>query len=257
MNFSFAGLEWLRPEAAWALPLALLLLAVGRWSLARRRSALGALVHERQLSRFVPGFSPARAALRVTLAGLATLLLGVSLVGPVRGHSLREVVSTGVDLVVCVDTSRSMLARDVRPDRLTRARREVAGLLDVLGSDRVALLAFSGDAREIAPLTHDRAALGQLLEGVSVVDNRLGGTSLAAALRRALDLFDGRSGSSEAIVLITDGEDLAGEGAAVAADARARGIRVFVVGVGTTDGGKIPVVGADGGEGFRSEEQHV
>jgi Ca-activated chloride channel family protein len=246
-------LEWLRPAWAWAPAVGLLVLALGWWGLARRRRERARFVERGQLARFLPGFSGARAAARVALAALATVLLGLSLIGPVRGHTLREVKTSGVDLVVCIDTSRSMLARDVRPDRLTRAKREVLGLLDRPGSDRIALIAFSGDAREVAPLTHDRVALKQLLERVTPDDNRMGGTSLASALERALAMFDGRTGSSEAIALVTDGEDLAGEGLRMAQQAQARGIRVYVVGVGTEGGGKIPIADERGGERFLAD----
>ena len=250
-----SAVEWLRPWAAWAPLIGILVLIHGLCSLARRRRERGRFVDRAQLARFLPGFSGKRAGVRVGLAAAATALIGVSLVGPVRGFTLREVRSSGLDLVVCLDTSRSMLARDVRPDRLTRAKREIQGLLDRLGGDRVALIAFSGDAREVAPLTHDRAALRQLLERVTPEDNRLGGTSLASALERALEMFDGRTGANEAVVLVTDGEDLTGEGLRMAAQAHERGIRVYVVGVGTEGGGKIPVVDEQGGERFLADKE--
>lgn len=244
------GFELLR-AALWPLVLsAPVLLALGAFALAARARERAALVAPRRMARFLPGYSENRARLRVALACAGALLLAVSALGPVRGYTEREVRRRGVDLVVCIDTSRSMLARDVRPSRLERARREVRGLLERLAGDRVALLAFSGDAREVAPLTHDYSTLATLLGEVSPADNRKGGTDLAAALERALALFDGRTGNHEAIVLITDGEDLEGEGAAMAREAERRGIRVFVVGVGTKEGGKIPAVLADGSEGF-------
>jgi len=255
------GFAWLRPEAAWAPAIGLLVLAVGAFGLFARKRERERLVRGSQLQRFLPGFSQARAVARVMLASLAVLLLGVALIGPIKGYVLREVRSEGLDLVVCVDTSRSMLARDVRPDRLARAKREVAGLLDVVGSDRVALVAFSGDARQIAPLTRDRAALAKLLERVSPEDNRLGGTSVAAALERALSLLGdeggGIAGAGQAIVLVTDGEDLAGQGLEVARRAGARGVRVFVVGVGTEEGGKIPIAGPRGAERFLADTEGV
>jgi Ca-activated chloride channel family protein len=254
-----AALSWLRPEVAWAPALALVVLGIGGLGLMARRRERERLVHAAQLARFLPGFSRARAAARVSLASGGVLLLGVALIGPVRGYVLREVSMQGLDLVVCIDTSRSMLARDVRPDRLERAKREVTGLLDVMGADRAGLIAFSGDAREIAPLTHDRSALKKLLERVSPDDNRLGGTSVAAALERGLEMLDGAgdadrvAGDGRAIVLVTDGEDLAGKGLAVARTASARGVRVFVVGVGTVDGGKIPVRDESGAEFFLTD----
>jgi Ca-activated chloride channel family protein len=133
-----------------------------------------------------------------------------------------------------------MLAQDVRPDRLTRAQRELAGLLDRLKGDRAALLAFAGDVREVAPLTHDRETLKSFLATLSPDDNLKGGTDLGGALTRALELFDGKTGAHEAIVLVTDGEDLSGQGLEVARQAAERHIKVFVLGLGTEGGGKIP-----------------
>jgi Ca-activated chloride channel family protein len=218
--------------------------------LAARAREREALVAAPRLARFLPGFSRNRARARVGLATAGTLLLAFSVMGPVRGYTEREVRQRGVDIVVCLDTSRSMLSRDVRPSRFDRAKREIRGLVSRLAGDRVALVGFSGDAREVAPLTHDRSTLLALLDDASPADNRKGGTDIAAALEKALELFDGRSGNHEAIVLLTDGEDLEGEGAKVARDCAERNIRVYVVGVGTEEGGKIPAILADGSEGF-------
>ena len=244
------GFEFLRPGLFALLGAALLVLAAGGWGLARRRAELARLVAAERQTRFLPGYSRTRAVVRLLFACAALALLGLSATGPVRGYTFHDVARRGVDLVVCVDTSRSMLARDLRPSRLERARREVLGLLDLMRGDRIALVAFSGDAREVSPLTHDRATLAGLLPHVRPDDNRLGGTSLAAAIDHGLSLFDGRTGGHEAIVLLTDGEDLTGEGAARAVEAADRGIRVYVVGVGTEAGGKIPVTDARGRMSF-------
>ena len=244
------GFDFLRPQLALLLLLSGLVLVVGLYGVSRRRADLRRLVERPALARFAPGLSWRRSLLRLGFASLGLLLLALSAIGPVRGYTERQAIRRGLDLVLCLDTSRSMLAQDLRPSRLERARREVLGLLEELSGDRVALIAFSGDAREVAPLTHDRATLASLLDYVRPEDNRLGGTNLAAALEQALSLFDGRTGSHEAIVLLTDGEDLEGRGAEVAQAAADRGIRVYVVGLGTEGGAKIPVRNAAGGEGF-------
>ena len=237
---TWLGFELLRPaQFAWllAVPLAL---GLGLWALRARRRARRRLVAAHQEAHFLPGFSRARARARVALVTLAVFFAGVALLGPVRGFTLREVPRRGLDLVVCVDTSRSMLVQDLRPDRLTRTKREVTMLLDRLKGDRVALLAFSGDTRDVSPLTDDRRTLKWFLDALSTEDNVRGGTDLGAALGRGLELFDGRTGAHEAIVLLTDGEDLEGKGLEVARQASERGIRIYVVGMGTVAGGKIP-----------------
>lgn len=245
------GFDLLHAERAPWLLLAPAVLAVGLWGLAARRRARARLVAERHRARFLPGFSANRATARVLLAATALVLAGFALLGPVRGYTLREVHRAGLDIVVCFDTSRSMLVEDVRPNRLERAKREVIGLLDELEGDRIALVAFSGDVRDVAPLTHDRETMRLFVESLSPDDNLMGGTNLGAALEHALELFDGRTGAHEAVVLLTDGEDLEGQGLAVAERAAEQGIRVFVVGMGTPDGGKIP----EGSRGFVRNER--
>ena len=244
------GFDAISPELAWVALAGPAVLLAGGAGLAARARERRLLVSERNEPLFVPRFSPGRARLRVLLAALGAVLAGVAAVGPVRGYTLREVRRKGLDLVICVDTSRSMLVQDLKPDRLTRAKREIAGLLDRLQGDRAALLAFSGDVREVAPLTHDRATLTAFANTLTPDDNLLGGTDLGGAIDKALSLFDGRTGAHEAIVLITDGEDLEGRGLEAAKRASERGIRVYVVGMATAGGGKIP----EGGRGFVRDE---
>lgn len=248
------GFDLLRPAQLVWLAAAPVLLLVGLWSLRRRRTELERLVDARHARRFLPDFSRRRAAARIVLASLALALAAFAATGPVRGYTARAVQRRGLDLVICIDTSRSMLVRDLRPDRLTRAKREVTGLIERLRGDRVALVAFAGDARDVSPLTHDRTTLRALLERVDTEENVKGGTDLGAALNHALQLFDGRSGAHEAIVMLTDGEDLEGRGLEAARTAAERGIRIYVVGMGTDGGGKIPQVSSDGRESFVADE---
>jgi len=247
---SWFGFEVLHPAWALALLAVPLLMALGWWALRARARARAALVSQRQLARFLPLFSENRARVRVALATLGALFLALALVGPVRGYTLRDVQRKGLDLVLCLDTSRSMLVQDVKPDRLTRAKREINGLLAELDGDRAALLSFAGDVRDVAPLTHDRDTLAVFVDAQSPEDNLRGGTDIGGVLEQALTLFDGRTGAHEAIVLLTDGEDLEGRGLEVARKAQERGIHIYVVGMGTALGGKIP-----DGRGFLRDEE--
>ena len=247
---SFLGFDFVRPQLI-LLALAVPILAIlGGLALAARRRARRALFDERHEARFVAGFSLTRSRLRLTAACGGLLFLALALTGPVRGYTLREVQRKGLDLVVCLDTSRSMLVQDLKPDRLSRAKREIGVLLDKLKEDRAALVAFSGDVRDVAPLTRDSETLRWFLEALSPDDNLKGGTDIGGALSHALELFDGRTGAHEAIVLLTDGEDLEGRGLEVAREAAERGIRIYIVGMGTGVGGKIP----ESGGGFVRDE---
>lgn len=244
------GFDLLRPWLLAAVLLGPLVFVVGVFGLRARARDRARLVDPQQEPRFLPRFSESRARVRVVLAAAAAGLCALALIGPVRGYTLRDVQRKGIDLVICVDTSRSMLVQDLKPDRLSRARREVIGLLDKLQGDRAALLAFSGDVRDVAPLTHDRATLKAFANTLSPDDNLRGGTDIGAALERALQLFDGRTGAHEAIIVLTDGEDLEARGLEVAKLAHARGIRIYMVGMATALGGKIP----DGPRGFVKDE---
>lgn len=246
----FLGVEVLYPAALWWALLAPVVFAFALLGWRRRTREREMLIAAHLVDSVLGGYSTNRALARVLLAGAATVGIAIALIGPVSGFSLREVQRKGLDLVLCIDTSRSMLVQDLKPDRLTRARREIVGLLEHLQGDRAALLAFSGDVRDVAPLTHDRSTLEIFVDTLSPEDNVRGGTDIGAVLDRALSLFDGRTGAHEAVVLLTDGEDLEGKGLAVAKTAKERGIRVYVVGMATEDGGKIP----DGARGFVRDE---
>lgn len=236
------GFELLRPGLAPLLVAAPALALLALWSLGARRRARRLLCDARHEPTLLAGFSANRACARVALAVGALVLLVAALLGPVRGYTLREVERKGLDIVVCIDTSRSMLVRDLDPEvsRLEKARQQIRLLLERLDGDRVALVAFSGDARDVSPLTRDLNTVRWFLPALTPEDNRRGGTDVGLAIEHALELFDGRTGAHEAIVLLTDGEDLEGRGVEAAELAAERGIRVYVVGMGTPEGGKIP-----------------
>jgi Ca-activated chloride channel family protein len=182
-----------------------------------------------------------------------TLLLGLGLVcwmDPRLGDEPVAVERRGLDLILCLDTSRSMLARDLEPTRLARALQDIRAVLPELrGGDRVGLVAFAGDARLWIPLTHDLDSFRGLLGEVDTDTVKLGGTDLAAALRKALEVADPDDAQTTAVVLLTDGEDLAGAGRQAAGELAARGIVVHAVGYGSSMGSKITVA-AEGSEAF-------
>ena len=249
------GVDWLRSELALVLATALVPLALCLWELPRRLRSLRLVADPRHLRRLFPGLAGTgddalgwlrrRAWLRASLVAGGVALVGLAWMGPIRGFALVPVEQRRIDVVVALDTSLSMLVEDVEPNRLERAKVEIGALLDAMTGERVALLVFAGGARDVAPLTADLDTVRYFLERLSPEDNRRGGTDLGAALNLALERFNG-GGSSEAVVLVTDGEDLTGEALAAAEVARERGVRVHVLGMGTAGGGKVP----DGEGGF-------
>ncbi len=209
--------------------LPLLLLAPAAWLLFARTDRARARKLERALG---PRFPVGRRRFALVTAGV---LLGlVAILGPAWGAAEGDV--QGADLVVCLDVSRSMLARDVTPDRLTRAKAEIKALAAGAKGDRLSLVVFAGEARAIVPLTEDMASFAELVNLADPTSVGRGGTDLGAALEAALEVLQGRPGG---VILVTDGEDLGGRGLAAAKSLGERGNAVHCVGLGTELGSKI------------------
>jgi len=143
-----------------------------------------------------------------------------------------------------------MLARDLAPSRLQRARRTLQELARHARSDRIALVAFAGEARLMAPLTRDGDSLAEVAELVDTLTVQRGGTDLAAALELCATALGEATGEHEVIIVLTDGEDLEGRGQRTAQTLAERGITVHCVGFGSAEGARIPVQQGDGAEVF-------
>jgi len=240
---SLAQTAFVNPEGfLWLLVPALaaaLLVLEARW----RRGALRRLADAALLARIAPGVLGARTTLRATLVLLAMALVAVALADP-RGRTTgAEVEQRGVDLMVVVDVSRSMLAEDVAPDRLGRARQFAEDLVEALGSDRVGLVEFAGVPAVRCPLTFNHRAFLTQLSLLSPKSSARGGSMLGDAIRLAAESLDG-DGGGRAIVVLSDGEDMESEPVEAAAAAyRERGIRTIAIGIGdSAEGARIPIV---------------
>jgi len=163
-----------------------------------------------------------------------------ALAGPQWGEKLQDVSRQGVDIIIAMDVSRSMMVEDVKPNRLERARREVADLMRVVSGDRIGLVAFSGNAFLLCPLTLDYGAVDMFLSQINPDVIPSAGTDLGQAIDKAAASFDKESGADKVIVLVTDGEDNEGRGLAAAKKAAEQGVRIFVFGMGDTAGGPLP-----------------
>ncbi|MBN1556900.1 MAG: VWA domain-containing protein [Lentisphaerae bacterium] len=236
-------------EYPWILYLLWLVPAAGLGWLAvarRREQALARLVALPMQARLRPGGSRARPAAQAAcmLSGLFLALLAAA--RPQWGARDEVVFRRGRDLVIALDVSRSMLADDVRPSRLARAKADLMDLIRDLRGDRAALVAFRHKAVLLCPLTTDYGFLRQALDGADIGSAPRGETDLGAAIRASLDAFQSRSASHKAVILISDGEDLQGNALAAAAEAAERGIPIFTVGIGAREGSRIPDPGGDG-----------
>ncbi len=234
-------MQWRDPLslAALALVPALALFLVA--SLRRRRQALEAFIAGGLLPAVAPDLDPRRRTVRAVLLCAAVLALAVALGGPMWGFRWQQVQREGIDLLVAIDTSRSMLATDVKPNRLARAKLAVQDLLTQIGGDRVGLIAFAGTAFLQCPLTLDFGAFTQSLDAIDAGIIPRGGTSLASAIDVALAGFEGREAEHQALILITDGEDNSGDVKDAIARALERGVKIYTVGIGTSEGELIPL----------------
>jgi Ca-activated chloride channel family protein len=200
----------------------------------------------------VPDAAGRRRALRRTLLCAGVALAFVAVMGPVWGGDADAAELRGPDVVVCLDVSRSMLARDVAPSRLEAAKRGIRSLAGRARGARLALVAFAGDARLVAPLTADMKSFADLAETADPFVVGRGGSDVGAALDAALDALKDSPPGRGAVLLVTDGEDLGGRGLRAAERCRAREVGVSCVGLGSSLGSKI-VVDSPKGETFLSD----
>lgn len=233
-------------------PLLVLVAAAGllvAFGLAARRRTLGRLAATPRLREKVApgaGFGGPLARGICTLLGL--LLAGLALLQPQLGQRDEKVQRKGIDLVVAVDASRSMLARDVLPSRLERARLELGQLVDRLHGDRVGIVVFAGQAFVQCPLTSDYGAAKLFLRAIDPEAMPAQGTSVAGALETAGRMLRSadRGAKTKVVLLLTDGEDHEGDVDAAAEALAKDGVRVFALGVGSSDGTPVPMLDGDG-----------
>lgn len=236
--FRFANSEllWL----LWLVPLYLLLQLYVRYRW--RRSALR-LASQAMWSRLMPNASRGRFWWRAAFFSLGLLFLVLALARPQFGLKQATQRRTGVELMIVLDVSRSMMAQDVKPNRLERAKLEIAHLVRNLKEDRIGLILFAGRAYVQLPITSDYASAQMFLSQVSCDMVSEQGTQLGEALELAMKSFSPQTDVGRAIVVISDGENHEGDPLQRAEEAAKAGIRIFTVGSGSPEGAPIPELG--------------
>ncbi len=206
------------------------------------------------LERLMANFSPARRNAKQALLVLSYLFFVIALADPQIGTRMEEVKREGVDIIVAIDVSRSMLAEDVAPNRLEKAKQEVSRLIDMLQGDRIGVLAFAGIAHVQCPLTLDYSAAKLFL---SIIDTDLipqPGTAIAEAIRTSIRGFNEKDRKHKVLILITDGEDHEGEPVEAAKEAEQEGVIIYTVGIGDPQGVPIPEYDRYGNQvGFKKD----
>jgi len=233
-------LQFANPTALlllWSVPL-----VAAWWIVAarKRESRLERLVSRHMQGKLRPASSAARAAWQAALVGLGAVLMFAAMARPQWGTREETVFERGRNLVIAIDVSRSMLAEDVRPNRLERAKTDVLDLVKELRGDRAGLVAFRHKAALMCPLTTDHAFLTQAVQALDIDSAPRGETDIGEAIVKSMEAFETDEGSHNAIVLISDGEDLSGKALRAAEEAAKRNIPIFTVGLGNRAGARIP-----------------
>jgi Ca-activated chloride channel family protein len=249
MRFAYPQMLWLLAGTV------LLLLWFLRWAAQKKHALARQFIQARLLPQLTVGLSARRDTIRSGLVVLAVASAFLALARPQWGFDWEEARQRGLDVVVALDTSRSMLAEDVRPNRLTRAKLAALDLMKLGRTDRFGLVAFAGTAFLQCPLTLDDEAFRQTVEALDVSIMPQGGTALADAIDIALTAFKDETDNYKVLVLMTDGEDHESGAWEAAERAAAKGLRVFTLGVGTPNGEVLRVTDEKGATSYIKDEQ--
>jgi Ca-activated chloride channel family protein len=220
----------------------------------QQRVALTQFASARLLPKLASSISTSRKLAKRVLFTLGVAFMFIALARPQVGFEFQETHRKGLELLFAVDTSKSMLAQDVKPDRLTRAKLAVTDLVTKLNGDGVGLIAFAGSSFLQCPVTLDYDAFRESLDALDVNVIPRGGTDIASAIHEAEAVFKTRTAADKILILITDGEDLGGEAITAAHSAAKNGVKIFTVGVGSTTGELVPVPSENGGTDFAKDE---
>ena len=248
-------MHWAAPERwvwAWVV---VALLGCWVWAFRSRQQALARLADAGVLPQLAEQVDRRSRILKATLVMLGTLFLLVALLGPQWGFRWQEIKRRGVDLVIALDVSKSMLAQDVKPSRLDRAKLAIQELVPMLKGDRIGLVAFAGTSFVQCPLTADYGALLLTLDELDTNAIPRGGTAIAPAIRDSLKVFASSAPDSRALILITDGESHEGDPMAAAREAAKQGVKIFTVGIGTPEGDLVPITDTQGNQTFLKDRE--
>jgi Ca-activated chloride channel family protein len=249
------AMTWADPHALWLLALLPVGIAGLGWSAARRRRATEIFGNSATVKPLIAGRAQWWRTTRALIMTVGFALTIIALAGPQYGSRTQVLRKRGIDIVIALDFSKSMLARDVHPSRIKRAKAELERLLAELDGDRVGLVAFAGEAMAF-PMTVDYSAVRLFLRDLGPTDMPVGGTAIGKALIASQRLIESSSQSrgdeagpaprSRVVILLTDGEDHEGDPISAAEELKASGIRVYAVGIGSGTGEPIPTYAPDG-----------
>lgn len=237
-------------QAAYLFWLVLFLAGFLFWVNSRRRKSLETFADKNLLGALLASFDIRKRRIKEALIITSFIFLIFALMRPQWGFKWQQVKRKGLDILVAIDVSKSMLAEDIKPNRLERAKLALADFVKHLKGDRVGLIAFSGSAFAQCPLTIDYNGFLLSAEALNTDIIPKGGTSISSAIEQAVKSYEGGFKKYKALIIITDGEDHEGDPVKAAELAQKEGIKIFCIGIGTNEGELIPVTGESGGKVF-------
>ncbi len=248
-------MRWAYPERWMWVWVIVALLGFWVWAFRNRKRALERLADAGLLPQLAEQVDSRSRTLKSAVVMLGVLFLILALIGPQWGFRWQEIKRRGVDLVIALDVSKSMLAQDIKPSRLDRAKLAIQELLPMVKGDRIGLVAFAGTSFVQCPLTVDHGALLLTLEELDTNSIPRGGTAIANAIRDSLKVFASSAPDSRALIVMTDGESHEGDAITAAKEAAKQGVKIFTVGVGTPDGELVPITDAQGHQTFLKDRE--
>lgn len=210
-------------------------------SLRRQKSWINTFGYFQTVLKLIPGYSLKRFWVKFILLVVAYILIIISLAGPQVGAKLTEIKRKGLEVIIALDVSNSMLAQDIKPNRLERAKQAISQLADRFGNDRIGLIVFAGDAYVQIPVTNDYASAKLFLSSINPGMVSKQGTAIGRAIELASASFTPGSNTGRVIVVISDGENHIDDPVDAAKAAAENGIKIFAIGIGSPDGSPIPI----------------
>lgn len=241
------------PDLLYLLLAVPVMVVVFELMLRRGRARMERFATRVALERLAPERSRGRMRLKFWLLMVAYVLLTFAVARPQVGSKLREVEREGVEIMVAVDVSNSMLASDFSPNRLERTKYAVSRVIEGLSEERIGVIIFAGEAYVQLPITSDYLTARNFVERISSSQVSRQGTAIGAAIDLASSAFSSESGSSRVIILVTDGENHEDDPIAAAERAAERGIKIYTIGIGTPEGAPISL----GDDFIRDEEGEI
>jgi Ca-activated chloride channel family protein len=233
--------KFAHPEILYILILLPVFAVVYLVAINKRRRALKAFGDSNVIKELMPFMSKSKPHWKFFLLSLAFVFLIFGAAGPQFGSKLEEVKREGIEVIIALDVSNSMLAEDIKPNRLERAKLTIERLIELMEDDKVGLVVFAGDAYVQVPITSDYISAKMFLEGINTKMVSKQGTTIGSAIELASKSFSPQSEASKVIIVITDGENHEGNAIEMAEKANENGIKIYTIGLGSPQGVPIPV----------------